>query len=120
MRIRSDVGLLGEALGYIYYYNNLREHSSLGFKSPFSYLKTQLPETDDKIRIVISIALDKVAVEMGPWSGYHVLAEHPIYFREVLRQSRGYLRADNVLMPLNEASLCYVVFSCYCSQYSVD
>jgi len=76
MKIKSDADLLDEALGYIYYYNNLREHSSLEFKTPFSYLKAQLPEIDDKIRFVIPIMLDKVAVEMGPWSGYYVLAQH--------------------------------------------
>jgi hypothetical protein len=43
---------------------------------PFSYLKAQLPDIDDKIRFVIPIMLDKVAVELGPWSGYHVLAQH--------------------------------------------
>ena len=76
MRIKSDVDLLDEALGYIYYYNNLREHSSLDFKTPFFYLKAQLPDIDDKIRFVIPIMLDKVAVELGAWSGYHVLAQH--------------------------------------------
>jgi len=80
MRIKSDVDLLDEALGYIYYYNNLREHSSLDFKTPFFYLKAQLPDIDDKIRFVIPIMLDKVAVELGAWSGYHVLAQHPAMF----------------------------------------
>jgi hypothetical protein len=68
-----------ESLGYIYYYNNLREHSSLGFKTPFTYLKQQLSDIDDKIRFVIPIMLDKVAVELGSWSGYHVLAQHLMY-----------------------------------------
>ena len=77
MMVKSDADLLDEALGYIYYYNNLREHSSLDFKTPFSCLKAQLPDIDDKIRFVIPIMLDKVAVELGPWSGYHVLAQHP-------------------------------------------
>jgi len=45
---------------------------------PFSYLKAQLPDIDDKIRFVIPIMLDKVAVELGPWSGYHVLAQHRV------------------------------------------
>ena len=82
MRIKSDVDLLDEALGYIYYYNNLREHSSLDFKTPFFYLKTQLPDIDDKIRFVIPIMLDKVAVELGPWSGYHVLAQHHMFINQ--------------------------------------
>jgi len=76
MLVKSDADLLDEALGYIYYYNNLREHSSLDFKTPFFHLKAQLPDIDDKIRFVIPIILDKVSVELGPWSGYHVLAQH--------------------------------------------
>jgi hypothetical protein len=76
MLIKSDADLLDQALGYIYYYNNLREHSALGYKTPFSYLKAHLPNIDDKIRFVIPVILDRVAVELGPWSGYHVLAQH--------------------------------------------
>jgi transposase len=78
MLVKSDADLLDEALGYIYYYNNLREHSALDFKTPFSCLKAHLPDIDDKIRFVIPIMLDKVAVELGPWSGYHVLAQHHV------------------------------------------
>jgi len=74
--INSEQDLLDEALGYIYYYNNVREHSSLGYKTPFAHLKEQLPEIDDSIRTGIPIMLDKVAVEIGPWSGYNVLAQH--------------------------------------------
>jgi hypothetical protein len=36
-----------------------------------------MPDIDDKIRFVIPIMLDRVSVELGPWSGYHVLAQHP-------------------------------------------
>ena len=77
LAIKSEAELLNEAMGYIYYYNNLREHSSLNYQTPFSYLKTQLADIDDKMRFVIPIMLDKVSVELGPWSGYHVLAQHP-------------------------------------------
>jgi len=76
LAIKNEAELLNEAMGYIYYYNNLREHSSLNYQAPFSYLKTQLPDIDDKMRFVIPIMLDKVSVELGPWSGYHVLAQH--------------------------------------------
>ena len=77
LAIKNEAELLNEAMGYIYYYNNLREHSSLNYQAPFSYLKTQLPDIDDKMRFVIPIMLDKVSVELGPWSGYHVLAQNP-------------------------------------------
>ena len=76
MKLNSEAGLLNEATGYVYYYNNLRQHSSLDYQTPFSYLKTQLPDIDDKMRFVIPIMLDKVSVQLGPWSGYNVLAQH--------------------------------------------
>jgi transposase-like protein len=74
--IKSETDLLNEAIGYIYYYDNLRGHSALNYQTPFAYLKSQLPDVDDKIRFVIPIMLDKVSVQLGPWSGYHVLAQH--------------------------------------------
>src|SRR4030042_4169171 len=58
------------------YYNNLREHSSLGYKTPYEHLKEQLPDIDDNIKFVIPVLLDKVSADIGPWSGYHVLAQH--------------------------------------------
>jgi len=76
LQIKSEADLLNEAMGYIYYYDNVRGHSSLSYQTPFAYLKSQLPDIDDKIRFVIPIMLDKVSVELGPWSGYHVLAQH--------------------------------------------
>jgi len=36
-------------LDYIYYYNNIREHSSLDYQAPYQHLKKQMPEIDDKI-----------------------------------------------------------------------
>ena len=76
LHINSEADLLNEAMGYIYYHNNGRDHSSLNYQTPFSYLKTQLPDINDKIRFVVPIMLDKTSVAMGPWSGYHVLARH--------------------------------------------
>jgi hypothetical protein len=75
-KIKSEEDLLMEGMRYIYFYNNIREHSSLDDKSPYEYLKAEMPEINDKIRYVIPIMLDKVSVELGPWSGYHVLAQH--------------------------------------------
>ena len=55
LQIKSEAELLNEAMDYIYYYNNLREYSSLNYQTPFSYLKTQLLDIDDKMRFVIPI-----------------------------------------------------------------
>ena len=76
LHMRSEADLLSEAMGYIYYYDNVRGHSSLNYHTPFSHLKSQMPDIDDKIRFTIPIMLDDVSVRLGPWSGYHVLAQH--------------------------------------------
>lgn len=76
MKIKSEAELLDEAMGYIYYYDNVRRHSALQYQTPFAYLKSQLQEIDDRIRFVIPIMLDDVSISLGPWSGYHVLAQH--------------------------------------------
>ena len=78
MAITSDTALLDEALGYIYYYNNIREHSSLANQTPFDYLRSQLPDLDDSIRYVQPILLDTASVQLGLWSGYNVLTQNPI------------------------------------------
>jgi len=78
LKIKSEKDLLNEALGYLYYYNNIREHSALDYQTPYQYLKMKLPEIDDKIRFACPIMLDKIAVELGSWSGYNVLAHHRV------------------------------------------
>ena len=77
LKIDSEAKLLDEALGYNHYYNNFREHSSLDYSTPFAHLKRQLPHIDDNIRFVVPILLDTVSTALGPWSGYHVLAQYP-------------------------------------------
>ena len=76
LHIHSEQDLLDEALGYIYFYNNRRPHSSLDYQTPWTYLKQHLPDIDDSIRIPPPIMLDSVAVYLGPWSGYNVLAQY--------------------------------------------
>jgi hypothetical protein len=78
LTIANEKQLLDEALGYLYYYNNVREHSALDYRTPCQHLKEQLPDLDDNIRFAVPILLDNVAVELGPWSGYHVLAQHHV------------------------------------------
>jgi len=79
--IRSEAELLSEAMGYIYYYDNVREHSSLNYQTPFAYLKSQHPDIDDTIRLTIPFILDDVSVQLGPWSGYHLLEQHLFLLR---------------------------------------
>jgi transposase len=80
LQVKNEKDLLYEAHGYIYYYNNLREHSSLDDKTPFEYLKEQLPKINDDMKYSQPIFLDNVSTSIGDWSGYNVLAQnHFIY-----------------------------------------
>lgn len=65
-----------EAFQYIYYYNNVRKHSGIGRLTPYQKLSSQIPSLDARIRIVPPIFLDTISVELGPWSGYHLLAQN--------------------------------------------
>jgi transposase len=76
LSISSEKELLDEALGYLYYYNNVREHSSLDDQTPFAYLKTQAPQINDRMKYVIPFMLDDVSIKLGPWSGYNVLVQN--------------------------------------------
>jgi len=58
MAIKGETDLLHEAMGYIYYYDNVRGNSALNYSTPFSVLKAQLPDIADRIRFVIPILLD--------------------------------------------------------------
>ena len=77
-KFRCEVDLLDEAMGYMYYYNNVREHSSLVYKSPFQALKENSPQVKDSIRFIIPVMLDKASVEIGPLCGYNVLAQQHV------------------------------------------
>lgn len=75
--IKSEEDLCEEGLKYIYYYNNLRRHSGIGRKRPSEYLVEQDPSLDANIRFARPFMLDEVAVKLGSWSGYNVLAHYP-------------------------------------------
>ena len=53
LHLTGERRLLAEALDYIYYYNNVREHSALDYRTPYEALKAQLPDLDDHIRFPI-------------------------------------------------------------------
>ena len=76
LRFHSEQHLLDEALHFSYYYNNVREHSSLDYSTPFAHLKQQYPDVNDNIRFFQPFILDDVSVKLGPWSGYNLLAQH--------------------------------------------
>lgn len=65
-----------EALNYIYYYNNVRKHSGIGRSTPYQHLASQMPTLDARIKIVPPLFLDNISVDLGPWSGYHLLAQY--------------------------------------------
>ena len=67
-----------EAMNYLYYYNNVRKHSSLARASPWQYLTKTVSYLDARIRFVPPIFLDYLSANLGDWSGYHVLAQHPL------------------------------------------
>jgi len=77
LSITNEQQLLDEAMGYVYYYNNLREHSALGYRTPFQALQAELPEVDERIRFPPPFLLDDVSTDIGPWSGYNLLAHYP-------------------------------------------
>jgi len=39
------------------------------------------PLLDAKIKYVPPLILDNLAVDLGPWSGYHLLAQHLVFSR---------------------------------------
>ena len=77
-QIRSEEELLDEALGYIYYYNNVREHSALDYRTPAQILQERAPGLAPDIRCPPPFILDSVSTDIGPWSGYNLLAHYPI------------------------------------------
>ena len=77
LRITTEQQLLDEAMGYMYYYNNVREHSALGYRTPFQALQAELPHIDERIRCPPPFLLDNVSTDIGPWSGYNLLAHYP-------------------------------------------
>jgi transposase len=65
-----------EAFNYLYYYNCVRKHSSLGRIPPYSHLRKTSTEINDTIKYVPPIFLDEVSAKLGTWSGYQVLAQY--------------------------------------------
>ena len=68
-----------EAFNYIYYYNTVRKHSGIERKTPWQHLTKQEPNLDVRMKYVPPLILDNISVDLGDWSGYHVLAHHLVF-----------------------------------------
>lgn len=77
LMINSRQEFFSEAFNYIYYYNTVRKHSGIDRETPYQRLLKQEPNLDVRIKYVPPLILDNISVELGDWSGYHVLAQNP-------------------------------------------
>ena len=76
LMINSRQEFFSEAFNYIYYYNTVRKHSGIDRETPYQRLLKQEPNLDVRIKYVPPLILDNISVELGDWSGYHVLAQN--------------------------------------------
>ena len=78
LNITNRQELFTEAFNYLYYYNVVRKHSGINRDTPIRRLLNLEPLLDARIKYVPPLLLDNLAVDLGPWSGYHLLAYHHI------------------------------------------
>ena len=76
LKITSRQELFMEAFNFNYYYNAVRKHSSIDRETPVQRLFKQDPHLDARIKFVPPLILDNISVDLGDWSGYHLLAQH--------------------------------------------
>lgn len=76
LKITSRQELFMEAFNFNYYYNAVRKHSGIDRETPVQRLFKQDPHLDARIKFVPPLILDNISVDLGDWSGYHLLAHH--------------------------------------------
>ena len=77
-KINNRQEFFSEAFNYIYYYNTVRKHSGIDRETPFHRLMKQEPHLLTRIKFVPPLFLDNISVNLGDWSGYHVLAQNQV------------------------------------------
>jgi putative transposase len=76
LKIHTRQEFFVEAFNYIYYYNTVRKHSGINRETPWQRLNKQDPNLDARMKYVPPLILDNISVNLGDWSGYHVLAQN--------------------------------------------
>jgi len=76
LKINNRQEFFAEAFNYIYYYNTARKHSGIDRETPYQRLIKQEPNLDARIKYVPPLILDNISVDLGDWSGYHLLAQN--------------------------------------------
>lgn len=78
LKIHNRQEFFEEAFQYLYYYNAVRKHSGISRMTPVQRLFEQDHDLNDKIKFIPPLILDQISVDLGDWSGYHLLAQnHP-------------------------------------------
>ena len=88
LKINSRQEMFTEAFNYMFYYNAVRKHSGINRETPVQRLFRLEPHLDDRIKFVPPLILDNISINLGPWSGYHVLAQH--HDQDEIRTSKGF------------------------------
>ncbi|HNQ32044.1 MAG TPA: helix-turn-helix domain-containing protein [Candidatus Woesebacteria bacterium] len=76
LKIHNRQEFFEEAFQYLYYYNAVRKHSGISHMTPVQHLFEQDHDLDDKIKFIPPLILDQISVDLGDWSGYHLLAQN--------------------------------------------
>jgi len=79
LKIHNRQEFFEEAFQYLYYYNAVRKHSGISRMTPVQRLFEQDHDLNDKIKFIPPLILDQISVDLGDWSGYHLLAQNLLF-----------------------------------------